>query len=318
MDAKRSLSPFVLFLSLISWTAVCPRADAQIVPGTGTLVPQVGDNFEDPAWDYIFNHPKSSNNLDEQIRNPGGRSKNGRWEESALRGTPDVLRRVTTPPGGIPGSTGALALRTLNTGIPNRFSNQLQQDDLIMANRMGGKVSVARGPNAVVRVWLPPFHEWEQRTGNSFAMRIDCTTHVTKKKADVTLFSSSSRSSEVEEYWPGMFIYFNCKSDGRNKEDSAHFLIRAGRNGGDIKGPVIEQTGWWTMGMSISPDGAVHYYAHPGVENLTAKDLITSQYPYSYRAEQFNAIFFNVANQDDGRSWSTEWIIDDPALYMAR
>lgn len=294
-------------------------AEAQIVPGTGNRMAQVGDDFEDPAWGFIFNFPKSSNNLDEQVRKPGGRSRNGRWEESALRGEPDVIRRVSTPPGGLTGSTGALALRSLNTGIPNRVSNQLQQDDLIMVGsaRLGGKISVSRGPNAVVRVWLPPFEEWEPRTGNSFAMRADCTTHVSKK-AEVTLFSSSSKSKELEEYWPGMFIWFNSKSDGRNKADSAHFLIRANRGGGDIRGPVIEQTGWWTLGMSFTADGAVHYYARPGVENLSAEDHISSQYPYGYRAEYFNTIFFNVANQDNGSSWSTEWVIDDPQLYLQR
>src|SRR5688572_15021013 len=169
-----------LWLITIASFAVC--AEAQIVPGTGNRMEQVGDDFEDPAWGFIFNLPKSSNNLDEQVRRPGGRSRNGRWEESALRGEPDMIRRVSTPPGGLEGSTGALALRTLNTGIPNRVTNQLQQDDLIMVGsaRLGGKIAVSRGPNAVVRVWLPPFDEWEPRTGNTFAMRADCTTHVMK------------------------------------------------------------------------------------------------------------------------------------------
>jgi hypothetical protein len=318
MDATHPSSRAVVCLACYALVALlAARADAQLVPGAGTRVAQVGDDFEDPAWEFIFNLPKSSNNLDEQVRRPGGRSRNGRWEESALRGEPDVIRRVATPPGGLPGSTGALALRSLYTGVPNRVTNQLQQDDLIMSNRMGGRISVSRGPSAVVRVWLPPFEDWEPRTGNSFAMRADCQTHVSKKGA-VTLFSSSRTKSEIEEYWPGIFIYFNSRSDGRNKEDSAHLLIRAGRNGGDIRGPVIEQTGWWTLGMSFTPDGAVHYYARPGVDDLTAADHITSQYPYGYRAEYFNTIFFNVANHDDGRSWSTEWIIDDPQLYLQR
>jgi hypothetical protein len=279
----------------------------------------VGDDFEDPAWDYIFNLPKSSNNLDEQVRRPGGRSRNGRWEESALRGQPDVIRRVATPADGLPGSTGALAMRSLNTGIPNNITNQLQQDDLIMvgSNRLGGRISVSRGPSAVVRVWIPPLETWEPRTGNSFGMRADCQTHTTKK-AEVNLFSRSSTTKELEEYWPGIFIFLNSRSDGRNQRDSAYFMIRAGRNGGDIRGPVIEQTGWWTLGLSFTPDGMVHYYARPGVENLTAEDHITSQYPYGYRCEYFNTIFFNVANQDNGRSWSTEWIIDDPQLFLQR
>jgi hypothetical protein len=320
MEAAVRPSRAVFALTAVAAMALLASPlSAQLVPGTGFKVDKVGDDFEDPAWDYVFNLPKSSNNLDEQIRGPGGRSRNGRWEESGLRGQPDVIRRVSTPPDGLPGSTGALAMRSLNTGVPNRVTNQLQQDDLIMvgSNRLGGRISASRGPSAVVRVWLPPFDDWEPRTGNSFGMRADCQTH-TMKKAEINLFSKSSKSKQVEEYWPGIFIYFNSKSDGRNKQDSAHFLIRANRNGGDIRGPGIEQTGWWTLGMSITPDGMVHYYARPGVENLTAEDHITSQYPYGYRCEHFNTIFFNVANQDNGRSWSTEWIIDDPQLFLQR
>jgi hypothetical protein len=69
--------------------------------------------------------------------------------------------------------------------------------------------------------------------------------------------------------------------------------------------------------MSFSPDGQVHYYAHSGVENLTAKDHISSQVPYSLRGERLDAFFFNVVNADNG-TWSTSWIIDDPALYVLR
>ena len=86
-----------------------------------------------------------------------------------------------------------------------------------------------------------------------------------------------------------------------------------------LQDPEGQLLGWAPgRGPMVSPDGMVHYYARPGVEDLTADDHITSQHPYSYRAVTFNTIFFNVANQDDGRSWSTEWIIDDPQLYLQR
>jgi hypothetical protein len=29
----------------------------------------------------------------------------------------------------------------------------------------------------------------------------------------------------------------------------------------------------------------------------------------------FDNFFFNVANWDDGHSWSTPWVIDDPKVY---
>jgi hypothetical protein len=86
--------------------------------------------------------------------------------------------------------------------------------------------------------------------------------------------------------------------------------------GHDFVGPKIDQLGWWTLGMSFTPDGAVHYFARPGIDDLTASDRITSQYPYGYRAEHLDTFFFNVCSGDNGR-WSTPWIIDDAALYYS-
>ncbi len=72
------------------------------------------------------------------------------------------------------------------------------------------------------------------------------------------------------------------------------------------------------MGMSVTPDGMVHYYASPGVDELTEEDYITSQYPYDYRAERFRTFFYNVCSADDGRRWSTSFIVDDPKVYVLR
>ena len=87
--------------------------------------------------------------------------------------------------------------------------------------------------------------------------------------------------------------------------------------GAEVRGPDIKSTGWWTLGMSITPDGMVHYYIKQGVDDLTSDDYVTSQYPYGYRAEMFKTFFFNVCNRDDMRTQSTEWIVDDPAVYVA-
>jgi hypothetical protein len=68
-----------------------------LVPGTGQRVVKVGDDFEEPKWNYTFNNPKSSDEQDKQQRLPAGRSVNGRWYEGVMRGHPDVIRRVATP-----------------------------------------------------------------------------------------------------------------------------------------------------------------------------------------------------------------------------
>ena len=49
-------------------SAMGNTASAQgIVPGTGTKVTKVGDDFEDEKWQYVFNNPKASSNIDKEI-----------------------------------------------------------------------------------------------------------------------------------------------------------------------------------------------------------------------------------------------------------
>ena len=287
-----------------------------VVPGTGVKITKVGDDFEDPEWSFVHNYPKASHEMDERVRHPSGYSTNRRWMESAKRGHPDYIVRVDTPPGGIPGSQGALMLRTLYSGIPKQFTYKMQQDDFLMntASKVGGNISVSQTPNFTTRVYLPPFEEWEQRTGVSFGIRAGCLT--TKTVGGGGLFGLGT-STESEEYWPGMFIQYHCVADGKTDHNHAQIIVRSGPSGHDIFGPKIEQPGWWTFGMSFTPDGAVHYYAKPGIDNLGPQDRLTSQFPYGYRAMWFETVFFNVANMDDGKTWSTPWVVDDVSLYLA-
>jgi hypothetical protein len=276
-----------------------------LIPGTGTREQRVGDDFEQADWTYTPNLPKSSRETDQQERRPFGYSANQRWIEGPHRGTPDLLRRVATPEGGLPGSQGALLIRTLHSGVPGRLSYSGQQDDLIVqtTQRVGGYLPVARSPSVVVRVFIPPFDQWENRSGSSFGFRAD--------------LRGRKRYGGLEQYWPGMFLQFNSQSDPRHQQDSAFLILRAQQSGHDFRGPDITETGWWTFGMSFTPDGQVHYFASPGVDDLTPQDHLASRLCYGFHAERFHTFFFNVLSKDDGRSWSTPWIIDDPALYLA-
>ncbi len=280
------------------------QGDTAFVPGEGVKVPQVGDNFEDPRWSYKMNGAKASYEQDEQQRPPGGKSNNGRWYESGMRGQPDVVKRVQTPPGGLAGSKGALLMRTRLSGIPGKLSGIQMQDDLLMgvSTRIGRPVHVSWKPSCTVRVYLPEFDQWENRTGASFGIRADVR--------------GKTRDGEVEPYWPGFFVLFRSETSKRFDKDFAQISFRAQPNGRDFGGPKIYEPGWWTFGMSFTPDGQVHYYAHAGVEDLTEEDHLYSSFPYGSKCTYFDVFFLNVANWDNGKNWSTPWVIDDPEFFV--
>jgi hypothetical protein len=285
-----------------------PASAQTLVPGTGTVV--TGDNFEDAAWEYSYNSPKSSHEQDRQSRLPTGISKNSRFFEPPLRGQPDYIHRVETPEGGLEKSSGSLMIATRDSGVPGRPSRANQQDDLIA--RIGGAIPVSRLPSVVVRVYLPPFAEWLPRTGNSFGFRAACYG---RKPPNVPRKRGSPAS---DDYWPGFFLHFFSKNDGRSGQDYAAILIRSDERGVDFWGPRITEPGWWTLGMSFTSDGKVHYYAHAGVADLTAEDYLASHYCYGFRCQRLDTYFFDVISPDDGKTWSTRWIIDDPMVYVAR
>ncbi len=293
-------------------------ASAQVVvPGTGKMIDYVGDDFEDPEWQFVHRMPKSSREQDSRTRSPMGYSANRRWFEGPERGQPDHMKVIPTPEGGLPGSNYSLLLMTLNSGVPGRRSNDVQQDDLIVdcVSRIGSSIRVSEIPNCVVRIYLPPPEQWENRSGPHFGFRGGVSATV-RKQTSSGFFGSTRSETTSEPYWPGMWIHFRSETSRKVEADSAYIKVRGDRIGRDFKVAEIEQFGWWTLGMSFTPDGRVHYYASPGVDNLTQADHLTTQYPYSYRAQRFRTFFFNVCNRNDGRSWSTPFVIDDPQLFV--
>jgi hypothetical protein len=289
-----------------------------LVPGTGSIVKGGGDDFEDEKWNWFYNHPKSSEEQDKRMRGPMGKSANRLWFEGPKRGTPDVVKRIELPAPGLEGSTHGLLISTRQSGIPGRITYQMQQDDLIFAasRAVGNGLSVADSPSVVTRVYLPPFEQWEKRSGPSFGFRAGCFTHA--------IITADDHPREgwwgLEEYWPGMFICYEKANAKKNLPQQAYIRVRSGKNGGEIRGPSVaeDQLGWWTLGMSFTPDGMVHYFASQGVDDLTMDDHITSQYPYGYRTEWVKTFFYNVCSADDGKTWSTPWVVDDPKLYFVK
>lgn len=279
------------------------------VPGSGKKVHGLGDDFEDEKWGYNPAGHKSSFNIDKQQRLPGGISHNRLWSEAALRGQPDVVRRVEAPPGGIEGSKGAMMLRSYYSGIPGHPSYQVQQDDFLHntgAVIRGAYMPVHWMPNVVTHVYMPAWDQWERRTGNTFGFRAGMRATHKVEKDGVT---------DYEEYWPGFFIWHQLPG-GQFKEHSAHLQVRSDEWGRDLRGPSLKSETWYTLGMSFTPDGGVHYFVREGVDELRVEDHVTSFRPYNYTPRVFETFFFNTVNMDDGRTWSTPWIIDDSWLYV--
>ncbi|MEX2175459.1 MAG: hypothetical protein WD872_13940 [Pirellulaceae bacterium] len=275
-----------------------------VVPGTGIPVARTGDDFEADDWTYYPQHPKSSWNIDEEMRVPGGISQNRQWVEAAKRGQPDVVRRVPTPPGGIEGSKGAMVIQSLYSGIPGTLTHQQQQDDLLSnSEQLGGRaIPVTWSPNCVCRVFIVPPKNWEERNGASFGYRIGLV---------------GWGKENNEEYWPGMFFHMERGLKDNERTYSVRAWVRADGHGRDMPSLTFQPETWMTMGMSCTPDGACHFFVKAGIEDLEAKDCVGSYWPYNYRAHSFQCCFFNVINMDDGRSISTPWIIDDAMLYCA-
>ena len=147
-----------------------------------------------------------------------GRTTNGRWYEGIKRGHPDIVKRVSTPTGGLPESTGAMLLQSKFTGIPNKPSGKMGQDDFVanVQYRLRRKLKVSEVPSVTTRVFLPPVSEWENRTGPHFGFRLALeTTAMVDKESGFGIFKRTTREMGNEIYWPGMFIEFENKNQSK-------------------------------------------------------------------------------------------------------
>ena len=120
--------------SLQAYSPVCAQSYGTSsygipIPGVGTKIDYVGDDFEADEWKFVHNMPKSSRELNERSYGPMAYSTNRRWAEGPERGQPDVLKVIPTPSNGLPGSTKALQISTLRSGIPGRNTNVAIRED---------------------------------------------------------------------------------------------------------------------------------------------------------------------------------------------
>jgi hypothetical protein len=277
-----------------------------LIPGTGLRIAKTGDDFEDEKFAYYPQHPKSSWNIDKEMNIPGGISANNLWAEGGKRGTPDVVKRIATPPGGIEGSKGSMMIQSLHPGIPGTITREEQQDDLLhnVEGITGTQIPVAWSPNVVCRVYIPSELQWERRNGATFGYRIGLYGY--------------TPSGKYDEYWPGIFFHMQREQTKEGKIKSRIMtVVRADEIGQDLQSIKLEPASWCTLGMSMLPDGSVQFYGKPGIEDLTEKDLLGAYFCYNWRAVNFSTFFYNVINMDDGRTWGTPWTVDNAFLYVA-
>ncbi|WP_417735270.1 hypothetical protein [Rosistilla oblonga] len=308
---KVLVCPQLLLMSMLMAAPVF----AQVVPGTGTKIDYVGDDFEEPGWGFVHNMPKGSHENNERRNGPSGYSKNRRFIEGPERGQPDHMQIIPTPAGGLPHSKNALWVSTLHSGIPGQNTRTVEQDDLIVScpSRLGTSFRPSESPNCMVRVYFPEADRWEKRNGPHFGFRLGCSTTAEQEREGFLAFGTEMGP---EPYWPGIWVHYRHTADQRGPAGSAYLAVRGDNRGRDFRVAEMEQFGWWTFGISVTPDGRIHYYASPGVDPLTPQDLLTSQTPYGFNAERVSSFFFNICNMNDGRTWSTPVVIDDPEMYL--
>ncbi len=91
--------------------------------------------------------------------------------------------------------------------------------------------------------------------------------------------SKPDKKNETEPYWPGIFVNYKRQAERRKNEAPATWVIRASNPGGDYVVRPIKETGWYTLGMSFSPDGMIHYYIRQGNRRSHIADRVASQHP---------------------------------------
>lgn len=308
--------------AILAVLSLTQAAWADPPPGSGRRIAEYGDTFEEPGWIYNDNNPKLHNqyhdpgsgwtNVIHDRNQPLGGSANRRWQEGTVRGHPDIIEQVNTPRRGLRGSRYSLRLQTRNSGTPGLTEGTVQQDDLIQ-NLNGRRYNLppGKGLSVVTRIYLPKIKDWERRQGTHIGFRVGASGHRPGAKPG------------SEDYWPGIWLWLQQDENGHN--DCFRLVVRANESGKDVMATEKKytRTGWWTIGMTFNPDGSIGYYASPGVDDLTENDLLVFREgsrsaaaiykPYNIIFDDLDYLFFSMANTDG--EWSTEFIVDDVAVY---
>ena len=233
--------------------------------------------------------------------------------------SPTRSKSIPTPPAACAGSQQALLLRTLNSGIPGYA---LQRRPAGRPDRQLPRTPPRRHP----RRRTPQLHRPRlPAAGRAVGTALRPAVRLPRQPVDghhrrkTTGFFSSGSSTEVEPYWPGMWIHF--RANAHQEHQGRHGLHRRPRrpHGPRLPRPRDRPSSAGGRSACRSPPTA-WCTTTPAPASTSSPPPTTSRrsIPYSYTARDFRTYFFDVCNRNDGRTWSTPFVIDDPKLYVVR
>jgi hypothetical protein len=286
-------------------TFVAGSSYAVRLPGQGQLRdPLASEDFEDPAWVYTYNNPKSQLDGGRSANIPAGESTVGytirgtwypRFIEDTYRGHPDTIERTTAR-----AASGAAALRlsTVDDSVSRIDAVSWQQRQAVTPE---GFIPASEKPSAIVRVYVPdpkgtPGWGGEDifllmgMVGGSFGQRWPwCGAH-------------------EDENAPGFYTWA-CWTGGGTDDDPFIYNTYTNMPRLQIKGP-----GWWTIGTSVESN-SLDFFIHEGLGAIEMSDHVGT-----VRRGTITEIY----GMPGGTVWmeraSTnspmpDWIVDDMDFY---
>ncbi len=256
----------ILFASISCFFMASAQETTYYLPGTGTSVKAV--NFENPSL------------LTQTFNYGAGWAGTGFGLTGTQRGAPEIVSVIENPEVVPFSGNQVLAFRSqardaawydanpsaVGTGVYGSQDKE-DQDDFFMTGESWNALDT---PSVMMHVFLP-----DPSSGG----RVVTSLRMTVK---------FDRNGTMTDSWPGIWLYgsyINLRGPGRN---DIRIETNAANDGKDT---------WWTLGLSITPNGDIQYYATPSYETeLTPEHFIGSN---SIVSPQNGFNFYPVAQNSD-------------------
>lgn len=273
-----------LLLPVVIGSLEQPLVAGQAIPGTGTRIEPLSDDFEDPDWAFDYSTQTSLNRL---------------WKKGR-RGSPEILERVSPPAGGLANQDGALRIRTVDQdddGYPIQEDLVTAQYDKILSENPQRKDL----PSVIARIFLPP-SDPEGPAWSYIGLRMEAR--------------STNQEVAIPRYYPSIWIHQSNDASGKSA-----YAVRVRLGDGPTRDQLVGSLpgpGWYTVGVAFDADGIGHYYIGEGADPLTPEDKIydTSRFPGGSdpRLDYLWYHFFSIGGTQ-GPTTTADFRIDDVGFY---